>query len=59
MDSWLRISSEKAFISIQRIKSASSRLSLPKEKKPPISLCTMGAPEKPSEKLAGMTQGMP
>ena len=41
------------------MKSSSSRFSFPKEKKPPISQWTMGTPEKPREKLAGMTQGMP
>ena len=53
------MSGEKVPISIQRMKSSASRFIFPKVKKPPMSPWTSGTPEKPSEKLAGITQGMP
>ena len=59
IDSWLRIKSENAHISIQRVNNSSFRFILPNEKNPPTSQWIIGTPEKPSEKLAGMTHGMP
>ena len=59
MDSWERIRREKAPISIQRVKSSPLRFIFPKEKKPPTSQWIRVTPEKPREKLAGITQGRP